>query len=98
MACFTRPVYTAVFLLMIYSGAAISQTLVNPDISVIGDMRTNFRTTETAEALGKKEQRRTVDPRQGTPLATSWRSTPYARQTGMAGAMDFDAQSARVRR
>jgi hypothetical protein len=55
MAYFARPVFAAAFVLLIYSGTAVPQTLVNPDISVVGDMRTNFRTTETAEALGKNE-------------------------------------------
>ncbi len=32
-----------------------AQTLVNPDVSAVGDMRINFRTGETAEGLGVKE-------------------------------------------
>lgn len=35
--------------------SAAAQTLVNPNISVVGDSRLNFRTTQTADALGKKE-------------------------------------------
>ena len=32
--------------------AAVAQTLVNPDISAVGDMRTVFRTKEDADSLG----------------------------------------------
>jgi hypothetical protein len=34
------------------SGSAVAQTLVNPDISAVGDMRTYFRTKENADSLG----------------------------------------------
>ena len=48
------------------------------------------------EALGKRETRRIGDPRAGRALGVSWQSTSNYRQTGMAGAMDFDTQSARI--
>jgi hypothetical protein len=50
------------------------------------------------EALGKRERRRTVDPRSGTSMGASWRSSAGARRVGMSGALDFDTQSARVLR
>jgi hypothetical protein len=50
------------------------------------------------EAFGQRERRRALDPRSGTSVGVDWRSSAHARRTGMAGAMDFDTQSARVMR
>lgn len=50
------------------------------------------------EALGRRERRRIGDPREGVPLGVGYRSSSNYRQTGMAAAMDFDTQSARVLR
>ncbi len=50
------------------------------------------------EAFGRRETRRIGDPRVGDPLGVSWRSSSNYRQTGMAAAMDFDTQSARILR
>jgi hypothetical protein len=49
-------------------------------------------------ALGNRRRKRAVDPRSGTSMGVDWRRSADARQTGMAGAMDFDTQSARIMR
>ena len=51
------PVFVALFGLLVCTraGCPHAQTLANPDLSVLGDMRINFRTGETADSLGVNE-------------------------------------------
>jgi len=47
----TRLIFAGLVIIFIH-GSADAQTLVNPDISAVGDMRTYFRTKENADSLG----------------------------------------------
>ena len=55
-------------------------------------------TARYLEAFGQRERKRTLDPRSGTSMGVDWRRSADTRRVPMAGAMDFDTQSARVMR